>query len=406
MSTVALSPFAGIGFGVALERLGIVELGIENDRDVVATRAAAGMLTIADDVWSLISPRAKVSYRLLTAGPPCQTFSHVGTGTGRSDLGLIQSVVGDMVGGRYSLDWFVDFIRQFGATEGRDPRTALVLTPLAYILRDMPEAIVLEQVAPVLPVWEAYAAVLRDVGYSVATGIVNAEQYGVPQTRKRAVLVANIGAEVTLPRPTHSRYHVRRPARIDPGVQSWVSMAQALASWQEDDLIGFPRKADGRDEGVEIDGVEYRSRDLRPGDRPAWAVTGKTRSWKRWGFQTRPATTVTGHGIATRQPSGIQRTHIRAIEDGSFTLREPWDVSSARKPTYDGVSLSRSYAGEAVNITVPEGLLLQTFDPAMQVAGNRNSQWQQIGNAVPPLLAERLILAALGQDDVGYRRYA
>lgn len=410
MSTVAVSAFAGIGFGVALERLGITELGIENDEDVWQTRKLAGMTTFARDVWDVSLPAMKLAYDLYTAGPPCQTFTHVGKGHGRADLGVIGDILERMATKVYTLEAFYDGIRNLSLRPHADPRTSLVLLPLLHILRDRPRAVVLEQVPPVLVLWEAYADVLRAYGYSVDAGMVDAEMFGVPQTRKRAVLVANRDMEVVLPQPTHSHYHPRHPARLDQGVKPWVSMADALGGgeshWKPSDLVGFPRKADGRDEGVEIAGVEYRSRDLRPADRPAWAITSKTRSWKRWGFEDRPAPTITGHGPASRHPSGTQRAYLRAIEAGTFTLREPWDVSSARKPTYDGQSLSRSYEREATSITIPEGLLLQTFPPEFPLYGNRNSQWQQIGNAVPPLLAERLILAALGHDQIGYTRYA
>jgi DNA (cytosine-5)-methyltransferase 1 len=74
----------------------------------------------------------------------------------------------------------------------------------------------------VAPLWEACARVLRRCGYSVATGVLRAEQYGVPQTRQRAILVARspqltglLGPAV-LPPPTHSRYYNRTPQRLDP----------------------------------------------------------------------------------------------------------------------------------------------------------------------------------------------
>ena len=87
----ALSLFAGVGFGVACDRLGIPEVGVEADPDVRATRAAAGMITIATDVWHLAGPRTQLEYELLLAGPPCQTFSHVGKRNGRPFLpSLIQ----------------------------------------------------------------------------------------------------------------------------------------------------------------------------------------------------------------------------------------------------------------------------------------------------------------------------
>ena len=110
-----------------------------------------------------------------------------------------------------------------------DPRIGLVLSPLHYAARFQPTYLAFEQVPPVLPVWEAMAGELRELGYSVWTGLLHAEQFGVPQTRKRAILMARRdGVEVSPPVPTHSKYHNRTPEKLDEGVQKWVSMAEAL----------------------------------------------------------------------------------------------------------------------------------------------------------------------------------
>jgi DNA (cytosine-5)-methyltransferase 1 len=51
----------------------------------------------------------------------------------------------------------------------------------------------------------------------------------------------------------------------------------------------------------------------------------------------------------------------------------------------------------ARRITVEEASLLQTFPPGMQFAGRRSSRYRQIGNAVPPLLAQVIGSKVLGQ---------
>lgn len=60
----------------------------------------------------------------------------------------------------------------------------------------------------------------------------DAEQYGVAQTRKRAVLVAVLGGDAPWPTPTHSRFYPRNPTKLDEGVLPWVTMADALG-WTE-----------------------------------------------------------------------------------------------------------------------------------------------------------------------------
>ena len=224
-TTTALDLFAGTGWGVACHDLGIEEQGVELMPEAVASREAAGMTTLYRDVWEGLESSDSMDYDLLIASPPCQTFSAAGAGAGRKALDTVLSLIDQ---GAYHR---LADLKAFGETH--DPKTALVLTPLAHVARDTPRLVVWEQVPPVLPVWEAAAVKMREMGYSVVTGIVNAEQYGVPQTRRRAILVARWDAEAKLPIPTYSRYYSRDPKRLDDGVLPWVSMAEALGGGME-----------------------------------------------------------------------------------------------------------------------------------------------------------------------------
>lgn len=221
-----LDLFAGVGVGVACQRLGVKEYGVEWMPEAKAVRAANGMETIYDNVWDahildgLIADG--LTFDTLAAGPPCQTFSTAGNGAGRRALDDVLSVIHDKA--------YLDMteLRERAAALG-DERIGLVLSPLHYAFRFKPTYIKLEQVPPVLPVWEAMAVELREAGYSVWTGYLQAEMFGVPQTRKRAFLMArNDGHEALPPVPSHSRYYSRDPERLDPEVQKWVSMAEAL----------------------------------------------------------------------------------------------------------------------------------------------------------------------------------
>lgn len=222
---IALDLFAGAGgWDLAARRLGIRALGVESMPEAIATREAAGFETVFNDVWDgLQDPSIVPAHDMLIASPPCQTFSVAGKGAGREALDEVLEMIAD---GAYKRG---RWLRREAQERGFDDRTALVLTPLAYVWLFRPTFIALEQVPTVLPVWEAFAVELELMGYSVASGNLQAEQFGVPQTRKRAILVArNDGLEVRLPTPTHSKYHPRSPDRLDSGVLPWVSMAEAL----------------------------------------------------------------------------------------------------------------------------------------------------------------------------------
>lgn len=223
MTTAMLDLFAGTGVGVAAQRLGIPEYGVEIMSEAVASRDAAGFQTPYKDAWDIDAPeRLGLEFDTLWASPPCQTFSVAGKGAGRKALDEVLEAVRNE-------SWKnVASLKQVAESSG-DDRTALVLVPLAYVWRYKPAYVSLEQVPTVLPVWEAYAEKMREQGYSVWTGYLHSEQYGVPQTRKRAFLIARKdGVEAAPPEPTHSRYYSRTPEKLDPGVEKWVTMEEAI----------------------------------------------------------------------------------------------------------------------------------------------------------------------------------
>ncbi len=290
----------GFSTGHKLAKLDDVELdGYEWDPDACATAVAAGhKRELADVAVVPLPPRGSI--RGLIGAPPCQGFSASGLKLGRGDSPLIMRAIDDMAAGM-DPEYVMDALHRACA----DHRSSLVLQPLRWALAVNPEWICLEQVPPVLPIWQAMAEVLVRHGYSFWVGILSAERYGVPQTRRRAFLAANrVSGEVRMPMPTHSRYHSRDPQRLDPGMPKWVSMAEALQEcWADEDLVGFPRRADHQ-ERIEIDGVEYRARDLRPEKARSWIrFAGAGRTAQQTAGQIpreldEPAHTITGKGTA------------------------------------------------------------------------------------------------------------
>ncbi len=99
-----------------------------------------------------------------------------------------------------------------------------------------PRWVALEQVPGVLELWSLFAGLLAGHGYDATAGVLSAERYGVPQTRKRAYLVASLDGPAELPVPTHRSYNPRRPDEVcegEEGLLPWVSMADAL-DWSRD----------------------------------------------------------------------------------------------------------------------------------------------------------------------------
>ena len=399
----ALDLFAGTGWGVACQRIGIKEYGVEIMPEACATREANGMETVYNDVWDGLAGKAEYpEYELLISSPPCQTFSTAGKGAGREAL---DDVLGLIAEAAYKLPGAG--LREIASERGLDDRTALVLTPLAHVWRDKPKYVAWEQVPAVLPVWEACARVMREWGYSVDTAVLHAEQYGVPQTRKRAILVARLEGEAKLPKPTHSKYYSRTPEKLDEGVLPWVSMAEALG-WGAIDqpshtIVGG--SAHGPDRYASGGNAVRKALDAKIGttqwiDKPDQSVSSKNTEFTQrfdaadvaalqtypttaWGYTNRPAMTVVnsvGRGLGGG--SGAQGQIKKAIESGDF-------IPSIH-------AKSDAYA-EATRITVPEAGVLQSYERPFVWCGTKTKQFLQIGNAVPPLLAEVILRSLLAK---------
>lgn len=425
----ALDLFAGTGWGVACNWLGISELGVELMDAAVATREANGMHTIYRDVWDgLAANSVRLLYQLLIASPPCQTFSIAGSGKGRAAL---EQVLAAVASGAWR---DVDLLRALG--EETDPRTALVLTPLAQAYRDRPRFIIFEQVPPVLPVWEACARELELLGYSTWTGVLNAEQFGVPQTRKRAILIARLDGEVTPPVPTHSRFYTRKPDQIDAGVLKWVSMAEALG-W------GMTHRpyptvttgtAGGGTDPAALGGSGARRTVMGERAEGRW-VEGH--DWNEGGPSQEPdkweAAKAMGAGMVERhgdrpgrsldEPAFTIRASAGGMEPGGFRWRlrpevEAFSEVDRPAPTvagdprlaprgckHPGPGCCTNYPGTpqrqfgegTLRLTLWEAQILQSYPPDFVFVGNRGRQFEQVGNAVPPLLARAIIEAAIAR---------
>lgn len=357
----AVDLFAGPGgWDVAARELGVSVVGVEFDKWACETRRAAGLATVEADVRTL-NPLDYDAPGFI-ASPPCQTFSAAGGGAGRRALDTVIGGVRLLLAGE-------------PLPEYEDERTALVLEPLRWILARHRAGkpykwIALEQVPPVLPVWEEYAHVLRELGYGVATGNLHAEEYGVPQTRKRAILVARFGCGVALPTPTHMRYRTGVPqADVALGLEPWVSMADALGGGMTSrprPTIAFSRTSGGPDK-EKVGGSAARAIIYAERDAGRWAPEFNDQSGTdfdpEWPWK-RPASTVAGRDLVGNPGATANR--------------------------FNGSTKSRN---DGVRIGELDAATLQSFPSDHPFQGNKTQVFQQIGNAIPPKLASAVLSA-------------
>lgn len=357
----ALDLFAGPGgWDEGLRPLGIEPLGVEWDTNACATRIAAGHPTLQADVAEL-DPSDFEGTELLLASPPCQAFSTAGKRKGELDRDLILAVMHRLALG------YDD--RAEAAEACADARSLLTVEPLRFALALRPRFIAFEQVPGVLPLWEETATILSVHGYATWTGKVYAEEYGVPQTRRRAILLASLEGPVAPPTPTHHRYN---PRDVEAGREAgggrlpWVSMAEALG-W--DDGVVVNTRGARRTPG----GNEF------PASRPSWALTEKARSWmltRQAGSTARPSDCPAPTMLASGLAKGVQ---VWTDTAGPYAPRS---------------------AAKTSRVTVEEAAALQTFPNDYPWQGSRSAQFLQVGNAVPPLMARAIVGSLVGASSL------
>lgn len=106
-----------------------------------------------------------------------------------------------------------------------------------------------------------------------------------------------------------------------------------------------------------------------------------------WGLTNQPSPTITSHLGVTRSPSGTQRVYLDAIEQGSFEFKPVDPVPS--KVAENGIG--SKFAPNTVNIDTNEGGILQGYPGGFPFQGSKTSKHLQIGNAVPPPVAEAVL---------------
>jgi DNA (cytosine-5)-methyltransferase 1 len=420
-------------------------LGIEWEPQACRTAMAAGHFRVRADVSTFPIAHLAGRVRLLMASPPCPTFSSAGKGAGRVALdlfawGITQTMAGRNVVGevrrrhaRMLRTQPLDHKRarltraqRSNAARADAVTSALVLEPARWIRDTQPEAVVLEQVPAVLPIWQALARELRTRGWSAWAGVLNAADHGVPQTRVRAILIASRTRRAAPPEPSHAEH----PAEDLFGGHRlpWVSMAQALG-W-----VGEGTDRDGthgRVCPVAARVVNTRGNRTTPGgnefptDRPSWALTEKTRSWTlRVGTNAHAAERTEREPAPTLFFGGRLNGVEWVVRTGNNTMKHSRSGSKAGDggvvpyerpvsepaPTLDTATGNKWTLGRpattvqgdpripegTVRITIEEAGILQSFRPDYPWKGTRTSQFGQVGNAIPPLLAARCVAAVLG----------
>jgi DNA (cytosine-5)-methyltransferase 1 len=227
---------------------------------------------------------------------------------------------------------------------------------------------------------------LNSLGYDVRAEILKAEEYGVPQERRRIVFIGNrLGLPIAYPNPTHGF-----------GAKPYVTVRDAISD--------LPRLGNAEDKGIQEYACEPQShfqREMRGGSN---AVTNHTAarlsnvnlerlghipqggSWRDIPFELLP------EGMKRAKRSDHTKRYGRLRWDG---------LASTILTKCDPHWGAYFHPDQERTITVREAARLQSFPDWFEFRGSRTDQYVQVGNAVPPLLG-RVIASTISAFSAPY----
>jgi len=247
-----------------------------------------------------------------------------------------------------------------------DPRNDLVaeMSRVAEALR--PKMIMMENVVGLSRRGnELYADLVKQLerlGYELTEGVLEVADFGVPQRRRRLVLLGGLGFSVKLPDPTHSR-------KVSEGSLPWRTVREAISDMHKPHTLAEARKGQG----------------LEPGD---WHVVRNLSELNLKRIRTVKAG-ETWSSIPEEMRPECHRGGYRGFTN--VYGRMEWDKPS---PTITGgcTTFSKGRFGHPVEdrtISVREAALLQTFPGDYKfVTPYMEKVCNIIGNALPCDFAE------------------
>lgn len=339
----AISLFSGVGgLDLGVARAGFeVRSALEFDRDSAASLRANQFAVKPERVIErsiLNVPTSEIlevaglrvgEAALVVGGPPCTPFSKSG-------------------------NWL-----EYKRT-GNDPNASLLDEFARVVSEAKPAAVLMENVWGLA--YKNHNTVslsrlvdrLESAGYRVKWEVLNAADYGVPQLRKRLILYGmRDGEPPPLPRPTHSGWTETR-RKVDTRLAPYVTSREAIGDLEaRDDLVEPDESVNGR--------YGHLLPEIPAGDNYLYFTEER------------------GHPAPLFKWRGRYWTFLLKLDPD-----RPSTTIQSQPGPYIG-----PFHWEDRRLRLLEVKRLQSFpDDYFVVARNRRSWQHQLGNAVPPMLAE------------------
>jgi DNA (cytosine-5)-methyltransferase 1 len=334
----------GLGLDLGLEQAGLaIRAAIECNRFAAQTiRQNRPDIPLIDHKLELVTTEEILDAAelkpgeptVVTAGPSCQSFSTAG------QRGSVSDPRGVM---------FREFLRVVREAQPEFFVMENVKGVLSAAIKHRP----LKDRGPGHPPLEAEEELgsafrlilkeLRATGYFIVFDLLNAADYGVPQTRERVVFIGSRdGRPVEMPQPTHAR----EPAE---GLTPWVTLRKALRGLKD---------------------AEPAYNDLSPSKKRFLRLVPEGGNWRDLPAQL--------HAEA------LGGAHVSWGGRGGFFRRLAWDRPAPALTTRpDSKATMLCHPTELRPLSVAEYTRLQQFPDGWVFAGGVPQQYIQVGNAVP-----------------------
>ncbi len=276
---------------------------------------------------------------VIIGGPPCQGFSQKGK--------------------RLSL---------------KDPRNYLFKYFFEVVKYVLPQYFVIENVPNLLTAANGHFKneifeLFTSIGYSLDTDVLNSSEYGVPQNRKRAIIIGKKGSgKVPFPKK------VQQKVTIWEAISDLAYLQSAEGEFEQEyklPIKSLYQKELRKDSAMLFNHVATKHSNLAIDRMNLVPING--------GRSDLP--------VEHHTKSIFSGTWGRMNKEGqSITITTRFDTPSSGRFTHP--FLNRA-------ITVREAARIQSFPDDIIFYGSKTSQMKQVGNAVPPLLAKKIAEAII-----------
>lgn len=308
-----------------------------------------------------------------------------------------------------------------GKREPKDPRNSLVVSAANLAIAHRPKVVVIENVSGATTgilarYWNQAQYLLQASGYRTATNHLVSANFGVPQIRRRAVLIAwrgnqdepkfetqttttlidvlkdicGINHEPKCLKPGTTEHSIALRIKPNQKLCNVRGGDRAVATWEIPYVFGKTR---AHERGVLI-AIQKLRRQLRRRD-----------SGDADPLLVREVSEFCGRDVSRCVRSLHERGYLRKVGqrfDLAHTFngkyrRLAWDQLAPAVDTRFGEPRYFLHPEEHRGLSVREAARIQGFPDHFEFSGPRSAQFRMVGNAVPPPLARQIAIAIRDQ---------